>query len=137
MLEGELEGAGADGLHGFGDELHLAALLVDADAAADEDVKAVFRAEAEQHGLAAEEDDGELRVGVFEREVDVAGGGGTVVGDFAFDPNVAEFLFDEFADLRDQLADRPDAARGAGLVEGEVELGLDGVARRHWVESSG
>src|ERR1039457_7672525 len=56
LLEGELEGAGADGLHGFGDKLHLSALLVDADAAADQDVEAVFRAEAEEHGLAAEED---------------------------------------------------------------------------------
>ena len=39
LFEGELERAGADGFHGFGDELHLAALLVDADAAADEDVR--------------------------------------------------------------------------------------------------
>jgi len=35
LFEGELERAGADGLHGFSDELHLSALLVDADAAAD------------------------------------------------------------------------------------------------------
>ena len=125
LLEGELERACADGLHGFGDELHLAALLVDADAAADQDVEAVFRAEAEKHGLAAEEDDGELGVGVLEGEVDVAGGGGAVVGDFAFDPDVAVLLLDEFADLGDELADGPDAAGRAGLVKGEVELGLE------------
>ena len=114
LLEGELQRAGADGLHGFGDELHLAALLVDADAAAHQHVQAVFRAEAKQHGLAAEENDGQLRVGVFEGEVDVAGRRGAEVGDFAFDPDVAVLLLDQFAHLRDQLAHRPDAARGRG-----------------------
>ena len=117
LLEGELQRACADGLHGFGDELHLAALLVDADAAADQDVEAVFRAEAEQHGLAAEENDGELGVGVFEGEVDVAGGRGAEVGDFAFDPDVAVLLLDEFADLA-----RP--------VRGRARCGGRGAARR-------
>ena len=42
LLEGELERAGANGLKGFGHELHLAALVVDADPAASEDVLAVF-----------------------------------------------------------------------------------------------
>src|SRR5580658_2262494 len=89
LLECELEGASADGFHCLGDKLHLAALLVDADAAADQHVEAVFRAEAEQHGLAAEEDNGKLRVGVFEGEINMAGWGGSEVGDFAFDPDVA------------------------------------------------
>jgi hypothetical protein len=35
LLEGELEGAGAARFHGFGDELELAAALVDGDAAPD------------------------------------------------------------------------------------------------------
>jgi hypothetical protein len=102
--------------------LHLAALLVDADAAADQDAEAVLRAEAKEHSLAAEENDGELGVGVLEGEVDVAGRGGAVVGDFAFYPDVAILLLDQFADLGDELADGPDAAAGAGVVEGEVEL---------------
>ena len=131
LFEGELQRAGADRLHGFGDELHLAALFVDADAAADQDVEAVFGAEAQQHGLAAEEDDGELGVGVFEGEVDVAGGRGAVVGDFAFDPDVAVLLLDEFADLGDEFADGPDAARWRGLVESEVELGREWVGQQH------
>jgi hypothetical protein len=79
----------------------LAALLVDADAAADEDVEAILRAEAEENGLTAEEDDGELSVGVLEGEVNVAGGGWAVVGDFAFNPDVAVLLLNEFADLGD------------------------------------
>jgi hypothetical protein len=109
----------------------LSALLVDADATADKDVEAVFRAEAEEHGLAAEEDDGELGVGVLEGEVDVAGGSGAVVGDFAFDPDVAVLLLDEFADLTDEFTDRPDAAGGARVVEGEVKLRRDWVSWSH------
>jgi len=135
LLEGELERACADGLHGFCDELHLSPLLVDADAAADQNMQAVFGTEAEKHGLAAEKNDGELGVGVLEGEVDVAGGSGAIVGDFAFDPDVAVLLFDEFAHLGDEFADRPDAAGGARLIEGEVELGyvwiVDWIARRH------
>ncbi len=38
LFEGELERAGTDGLHGFGDQLHLAALLVDAYATANQHV---------------------------------------------------------------------------------------------------
>ena len=110
LLEGELEGACADGLHGFGYELELAALLVNADAAADEDMEAVLGAKAEEHGLAAKKHDGQLCVGVLEREVEMTGRGRAVVGDFAFDPDVAELLLDKFADLGDKLANRPDAA---------------------------
>ncbi len=53
LLEGQLQRAGADGLHGFSHQLHLASLLVDADTAADQHVQAVLGAEAKQHGLAA------------------------------------------------------------------------------------
>ncbi len=117
LFEGELERSGADRLHGFGDELHLSALLIDADATANEDVEAVFRAEAEEQGLTAEEDNGELRVSVLEREINVAGRGGTVVGDFAFNPDIAILLLDQLADLGDELANGPDAADGDRVVE--------------------
>ena len=127
LFEGQLQRAGADRLHGFGHQLHLAALLVDADPAAHQHVQAVLGAKAQQHGLAAEEHDGQLRVGVFEREVDVAGGRGAVVGDLALDPDVAVLLLDQLANLADQLAHRPDAARRLRLLKGEVELG------RRWI----
>ena len=112
LLEGELERAGANGLKGFGHELHLAALVVDADPAASEDVLAVFRAKAQQRGLAAEEDDGKLGVGVLQREVNVAGGRGAQVGDFALDPDVGVLGFDDLANVGDEQADGPDAAGG-------------------------
>jgi hypothetical protein len=131
LLEGELKGAGADGLHGFSDELELSALLVDADAAADEDVEAIFGAKAEEDGLATEENDGQLGVSVFEREVEMSGRGRAVVGDFAFNPDVAVLLLDEFTDLGDKFADGPDAALMMWLVEGEIELRREWVGRCH------
>ena len=72
-----------------------------------------------------------MGVGVLEREVEVAGGGGAVVGDFAFNPDVAVLLLDEFADLGDELADGPDAASGVGVVEREAELGGEWVGASH------
>jgi hypothetical protein len=116
----------------------LAALLINTDAAADEDVEAIFRTEAEKHGLAAKENDGELGVGVLEGEIDMAGRGWAEVGDFAFNPDIAVLLLDEFADLRDEFADGPDAAGRSRIVEREVELGrervVEGIANRHWYE---
>ena len=85
-------------------------------------MEAVFRAEAQEKGLAAEEHDGQLGVGIFEREVNVAGGRGAEVGDFAFDPDVVVLLLDEVADLADKLAHRPDARAGYGRLKAEVEL---------------
>ena len=97
-------------------------------------MEAVFRAEAEQHGLAAEENHGKLRVAVFEREVNVAGGRWTVVGNLALDPDVAVVFLDEFAHQANEFAHRPDAAGGTRLLEAEIELGLEWIANGHYVQ---
>ena len=109
LLKGKLQRARADRFHGFGDQLQLAALLVNADAAADQHVQAILRAKAEKHRLAAEENDGKLGVGVLQREIDVAGGRGPEVRNLAFDPDVAVLLLDKLAHLSDQIANGPDA----------------------------
>ena len=88
LFEGELQGPRAARLQRLGDELELAARLVDGDAAAHQDGESILRAEAEELGLAAEEHDRKLRFAVLEREVDVAGGRGAAVGDLALDPEV-------------------------------------------------
>ena len=133
LLEGQLERARADRLHRLGHELHLSSLLVDAAPAAHQHVQTILGTEAQQDGLAAEEHNRELGGGILEREVDVAGGSGAVVGDLALDPDVAVFLLDEFADLADQFAHRPDAARGSRLVEPKAELGAEAGLRREWI----
>ncbi len=94
LFEGNLKRACADGLHEFGDELHLAALFVDGDFAADEDVQAVLGTEAKERGLTAEEHDGQLRFAIFQSEVDVAGGRGAQIGDLALDPEIGVFALD-------------------------------------------
>ena len=126
LLECDLQRASADRLKEFSDDLHLAALLVDGDFATEQDVEAIGGLEAQQRGLLAEEDSGKLRFAIFEGEVDVAGGRGAQVGDFAFDPEVAVFALDVQAHLADEVADFPDPARdrrGGGL-EGKAELGV-------------
>ena len=126
LLEGDLQRAGADGFEEFRNELHLSALLVDGDFAAEQHMQAVGWFEAEQRGLLAEQDRRQLRLAIFEREVDVAGGRGAQVGDFAFDPEVAVLALDMQADFADKVADLPDLARNGhrGRLERQAELAL-------------
>jgi hypothetical protein len=93
-------------------------------------MQAVLGAEAEKHGLAAEEDDGELRVCVLEGEVNVAGGRRAVIRDLALHPNVAVLLLYQLTHLRNQLVDWPDAARSPRLVKPQAQLGLEAGLRR-------
>ena len=65
LLEGDLQRSGADGLEEFGDQLHLAALLVYGNLAAEQNVQAISGAETQERRLLAEEDDRKLGVAVF------------------------------------------------------------------------
>jgi len=114
LFEGELECARAKRFEGFGDELELAALFVDGDAAAREHREAILRAKAEELCAIAEEDDGQLRVAVLEGEIEMAGGGGAAVGDFTFDEDVWVIMLEAAADGGDEFGDGEDAA-GWGL----------------------
>jgi hypothetical protein len=106
LLEGELECAFSARAHGLCDELEGATGLVDGDAAAEFHVHAVFGLKGQERGTAAEHDDGELGVAVFEGEVQVTGGGGTAVRDFAFDREEAGVGgFESLAELVEELAD--------------------------------
>jgi hypothetical protein len=127
LFKGELNGASTSRLEGIGDELELAAGFVYGDAAAREDGETVGGAKAKELGLAAEEDDRELRVGVLEGEVDVSGGSGAAIGDLAFDPEVCMGGFNLPADSGDERGDGPDAAfrrLGFGRLWGAEETGL-------------
>ena len=132
LLEGELERPGTDRFHRFGHQLHLSALLIDRDPATDQHPQAVLGAEAKQERLAAEEYDRQLRLGILQREVDMARGGRAAVRDLALHPYIGVFLLHQFADLGDQFADRPDAAAVARLVEVQAKLGRKWVVVQHW-----
>ena len=62
LLEGPLQRTRAQLLHGLGDELELAARLVDRDFAANLNLHPVFGAKTQQLRLPAEEHDGKLRL---------------------------------------------------------------------------
>src|SRR5208283_5912911 len=79
----KLQGSCAARFQRLGNELELAARLVDRDAAAHQHRESVLRVEAQQLRLAAEEHHRKLRLAVLQREVNVAGGSGAAVGDFA------------------------------------------------------
>ncbi len=118
-------------LHGFGDELELAAGFVDGERAGDADgVRHPWDGNGGELRLAAEEDDGELCFRVLESEIAVAAGRGTPVGDFAFDGDVAVGALDEVADVADELAHGKDVVlrgrRGFGLGDGRRRLGSQG-----------
>ena len=114
-------------IHGFGCKLHLSALLVDADPAADQHVQSVFRAEAEQHRLTAEENHRKLRFSVLQREIKVSGGRRPAIGNLTFGPHVWKFPFNKIARPGNQVAHRPDAACRLRLVKHEIELWCGGV----------
>ena len=107
LLERKLQGPGTPGFQGLGDELKLAARLVDGDAAAHQNCEAVLRAEAEKLRLAAEEHNRKLRLAVLQREVNVAGGRGMAVGDLAFDPKIGVGSLDMLSEVVDQGANAP------------------------------
>ena len=122
MFKGKLQRACADRFHRLRDKLHLSALLVNTDAAADQHVQAVFRPKSEKNCLTPEENDWQLRLGVLQREINVARWSGAVIGNLALHPNVAVFLLHELAHLRNQVVHGPDAARGARLFKAEAQL---------------
>ena len=96
-------------------------------------MQSVLGAKAEKHGLTPEKHDGQLGVGILEREVDVAGGRGAEVRNLALYPDVAVLLLHQLAHPRHQLADGPDAARGARLVEAQAELVLEVGVGHKWI----
>jgi hypothetical protein len=92
--------------------LIFAAQFVDAERAADRDVKPVGRLAFEGAGLVAKADAANLCLGIFQREINVTGLRGAAIGNFALDPDVGEAAFEEIADFAGEFADFPDAPLG-------------------------
>src|SRR4029077_5394672 len=91
LLECELKRSGTFGLDVFSGDLQLAAILVNGDAAADDDLQAVGGTKAEQARRGAEHHDTNLGVAVFQGEVKMSGLGSAKVRNFAFDPGIGKF----------------------------------------------
>ena len=103
FLEGELQRAQTFGQELAGDELILSASLVDADVAERDDLQSVFKREPDLGGDATKQHDGQLRVGVLQREIDVAGRRRAEIGNLAFDPQAGKLLFKQVLDASRQI----------------------------------
>src|SRR5215831_9099379 len=89
----------------------------------------VLRAKAQQPRLGAEHDGLDLRILVFQREIEMTGRVvGTKVGDLPFDPDIGIFAFKMGANGFHKVADHPHAAIRS--LEGEPEL----IDKSHWLE---
>ena len=119
MLEGELQRATAHGIKTLNVNLIFTSGFINADAAADGDLKTVLGTELDAAALLLEENAADLRAVVFQGEVDVAGLGFPAVGDFALDEEVGEIFREQIADSSREFADGKDLASGLE-VEGEL-----------------
>ena len=127
LFEGDLQRAGAERLDGIADELVLPLRLVEGHPSPDEHREAVLHGEAEPPGLAREQHGADARVGVLEREIEVAARGTAEVRDLAAHVQRREPPLEDALHLAGQLADRVDPRlrnrdRRAGARREEVEL---------------
>lgn len=123
---GAFEVAAAKRFELVDDELVVAAGFVEREAAVGahgEAVVEVALGDFQAVAAAFEKGAGDLGLRVFEAEVKMAGGGAREVGDFAFDPDAGEVVFEEVADGLVEFAD------GVGVVAG-MHVG------RGWVVSA-
>ena len=127
FFEGDLQGA--DPLHfdGVDDELVLAADVIDGEVALQDHFLAVGDEFAMGDIFAAEEDATELSAGIFEGEINVAGALLAEVGDFAGDPDGADFFFEETPDFESEFGNGKDVMDGLGRKEfAEIPLRFSG-----------
>src|SRR5256885_14779800 len=120
LIERKLQSADAERLHAFAVNLIFAALLVDADAAAECYLHAVFDAEFDAAAILLEPNATDLGLFILERELKMAGLSFTAIGDFPFDAELREILGKKIANARGKFAD---GERAAGGVGGERGLG--------------
>jgi hypothetical protein len=103
LFKGGLKRAHALQFHRQHAQLILPARLIDCQLAFQDHLPPVPQGLAVRHRVAAEQHAVDLRAGVFEGEINVAGGLGAAVGDFAGDPDLAELFFQEAADVGRQF----------------------------------
>ena len=104
-LVGRHQLAFAAGLDGIDDQLVIAPRLEDRHPPAHLDPVAILQRRAGKARPVAEERAPELRLGILQREVDVAGSGPRQSGNFPLDPAVAEAALQHLAGLAVEIAD--------------------------------
>src|SRR5205814_10635269 len=119
----ELERAEAVRLERVAHELILALRFVHTEPAAGDDMLAVLRPELQQPGRRAEHHRTQLRVVVFQREVDMPRAPLPAVRDFALHREDAEAAFHERLEARGDFTDRQrGASRRTSVFKGQHEI---------------
>src|SRR5579862_9618023 len=103
------------------DELVVAARLVEADPAADQDLLSVLGRESHRRVLHPKHRATQLGVAIFEREIPMARGWGREIRQLALDPDDAESLFQKQANLAVQARDGENIAPRFRAVLGNHE----------------
>ena len=130
LIERELQRAEAVRLHALADDLIFALRLVHADAPAHDDVQAVFGLELQRAHVRLEHDRFDLRAGIFQREVQMAGVPEPAVGNFCLDPDLGVRIFQNVADVRGEVADGEDRSLAARARRALARVGLAAPVRR-------
>ncbi len=107
-IEGQTQRAVTGRLHGVEDQLIVATAFEQRNLAAHLDRQTVLQRLAHARGVLPEQRATHLRAAVLEGEIDVAGRRAREVGDFAFDPDVAEHVFKQHPRAAVELADGQD-----------------------------
>ncbi|MCY1424340.1 hypothetical protein D9M71_400800 [compost metagenome] len=123
-FEGQAQGTVAGRLDGVEDQLVVATAFEQRDLAAHLDRQAIAQGLADPRGVLAEQRAAHLGAAVLEGEVDMAGGRAGEVGDLAFDPDIAEHVFQQHPGAAVELADGQDFAVQAESFEGVFDHGL-------------
>src|ERR1019366_8200316 len=111
LFETELQGPDALKFDGADDELILSAGFVNRHVTLQQNLLSVRKKFAMRNSFAAKQHATDLRSGIFQREIPVAGTLRAQVRDFAADPNLPDRFFEQAFDLNRQFTDRQDLAR--------------------------
>ena len=109
LIEGELQRAEPMRLHVLADDLVFALRLVHADAPPHDDVQAVLGLELQRADVRLEHHRLDLRAGILQREIEMAGVPEPAVGNFCLDPDLGVRVLQNAADVRGEVADSEDS----------------------------
>ena len=129
LFERQLQRAESLWFEMLADQLVLAFGLVHRYAAARHHLQSVFRLELQIPERGAKDDAFDLRSGVLQREVQMAGVPQPAVRQLAFDPDFVELGFDQIADARRELTDGQRPRVRSDIVSAGV-TGVGGTAAR-------
>ena len=120
LLECDLQRARALGLKVLGRNLQFAAIFVDGDSPAQHDLHAILGTKPQQPRLRTEHHGTNLRVLVFQSEVQMSRVVRAKIRDLPFHPGIAVLALNMRADRRHQIAHRPYAAIGRFETESQL-----------------